>query len=214
MRFINKNNGKSLYSKARSLVMIREVLYLHKELCEPLRITYSLDEEAYLDFNVYHIKNSKTAKKSMTIQRFLGPVLFLIVPFIFADLINVSLVGLFITFFAISIFWVMVYPAYYLRLVRNGVRKMIKEGKNDGAFGERTLFFNEEGIHETGPAGESKVYWRGIEGMGEDETNFYLYVSAVSAFIIPKRNLEDSQGIKRFLEEKIVLEQTKAAAPL
>lgn len=168
-----------------------------------MEISYTIDEAAFSDFNLYHVKNSKSAQKSLNLQRFLGPVLFLLIPIIFSDLLELPFIGIFIPFLLISILWLIFYPAYFYRFVNKAAQKMIKEGKNEGIFGEHTMQFTEEGLLETSRAGESKVYWGNIEQLGEDANNFYLYNSAISAFIIPKKDLSDISEVRTYLGRKI-----------
>jgi hypothetical protein len=80
---------------------------------------------------------------------------------------------------------------------------MIKEGKNDGLLGEHHMTLSEEGIIEFTVHGETKVRWAGIKYLKEDNLYFYLYNSAVSAFILPKKELNNVDELRNYLEKKI-----------
>ncbi|MFC0476366.1 YcxB family protein [Robertmurraya beringensis] len=47
---------------------------------------------------------------------------------------------------------------------------------------------SEEGIVDESVNGQTKVNWAGVVDVKEDEHNLYIYNSAVSAYILPKRN--------------------------
>ena len=168
-----------------------------------MEIKYHLTEEDYINFNMFHIKNSKTAMRSLTIQRFIGPIIFIISSYVFSKIGDVSFLGLFITFLILSILWVLFYPKYFYNHVIRHVKKMIKEGKNDGLLGEHHMVMTEDGIVDSTANGETKVNWSGIQQAKENDDYFYLYNSSVSAYILPKRELHNLDEISSFLKSKI-----------
>ncbi|MBP1913882.1 hypothetical protein [Lederbergia galactosidilytica] len=44
-----------------------------------MEINYGLTEEDYLNFNLFHAKNSNTVKRALNIQRFLFPLLLIVI---------------------------------------------------------------------------------------------------------------------------------------
>ena len=142
-------------------------------------------------------------KKSMTLQRLLGPFIYLVLAFLASSLLELPLLGLFITALIVSILWFFFYPAYFYRLVKKNATKMIREGKNESVLGEHTMIFTEDGLREISPKGEMTVSWSGIEDYGEDDSNFYLYNSGMSALILPKPKSGNSEAIRTFLTSKI-----------
>lgn len=168
-----------------------------------MQINYSLTEEDYLNFNMFHIKNSKTAINAMKKQRFLPPILFLILSFVFSAAGDVSFLGMFITFFLISILWVIFYPKYFYSYVIRNTKKMVKEGKNGDLLGNHTMMMTKEGIVDSTSIGETKVNWSGMMNFKEDNDYFYLYNSSISAYIIPKRELKDIEKIRNYLKSKV-----------
>ena len=168
-----------------------------------MEIRYSLTEEDYLNFNMFHVKNSKTVKRALNMQRFLTPILFIVASFILSKVGNISFLGLFITFLVVGILWIIFYPRYFYSYVIRNTKKMIKEGKNDGLLGEHHMILSEEGIVDSTSNGETKVTWVGIQTLSEDKFNIYLYNSSVSAYILPKKELDDLEEIKTYLKSKL-----------
>jgi hypothetical protein len=80
---------------------------------------------------------------------------------------------------------------------------MLREGTNDGLLGEHHLIMTEEGIEDSTSNSNSKVRWSGFINLEEDSYNFYLYNSSVSAYIIPKREISDVEGMKDYLNSHI-----------
>lgn len=168
-----------------------------------LEINYNLTEEDYLNFNLFHAKNSKTVTKSLVLQRFLSPIVFLIAAFVFSRITDGSLVGALIIFSGMGILWIIYYPKYFYSLIARQSKKMLKEGKNDGLLGERYMILSDEGIVDSSVNGETKVKWAGIKKLEEDSDYFYFYNSSVSAYILPKRMIKNVEETRNYLNLKL-----------
>jgi hypothetical protein len=168
-----------------------------------MEINYNLTEEDYLNFNMFHVKNSKAVKRTLNMQRFLTPIIFIVLSYVLSKVGNMSFFELFIAFLIVSILWIIFYPRYFYSYVIRNTKKMIKEGKNDGLLGKHHMILSEEGIIDSTSNGETKVTWSGIQTVSEDKHNIYLYNSSVSAYILPKRELDDVEGIKTYLKSKV-----------
>jgi YcxB-like protein len=168
-----------------------------------MEINYNLTEEDYLNFNMFHVKNSKVVKRTLNMQRFLTPIIFIVASFVLSKVGSMSFLGVFITFLVVSILWIIFYPRYFYSYVIRNTKKMIKEGKNDGLLGEHRMVLSEDGIIDSTSNSETKVTWLGIKTLSEDRQNIYLYNSSVSAYILPKRELDDVGEIKTYLKSKV-----------
>lgn len=168
-----------------------------------MELKYDVTQEAYIDFNMYHIKNSKTAHQSLQLQRFIGPVIFLLFPVVFSAIVKEPLLGLFILFFIMSIVWIVFYPRYFYGHVNRMAMKMLKEGKNDGLLGPHEMVFTDKGLLEISSKGETFSSWHAIEKFGEDERNLYLYNSGMSAFIIPKTAHQHPEEVRCYITQRI-----------
>ncbi|PAE37875.1 YcxB family protein [Bacillus sp. 7884-1] len=166
-------------------------------------INYHLTEEDYLKFNMFHINNSESANKSLKTQRFATPFVYIIFAYIFANLADIPFLYALIPFLIVGILWVIFYPKYFQTRILSQTKKMIREGKNEGLLGEHTMTLSEDGIVDSNPNGETKVNWTGIIKLKEDDSNIYLYNSSVSAYIIPKRELKDLEGLKNYMTSKL-----------
>lgn len=168
-----------------------------------MEIRYNLTEEDYLNFNMYHVRNSKVVTKALNMQRFLTPIIFIIAALVLSTFESLSFLGALIPFLIISILWVIFYPKYFYSYVIRNTKKMIREGKNENLLGDHHMILSEEGIIDTTSNRETKVTWSGIQMLSEDSHSFYLYTSSVSAYIVPKRELENVDGIKTYFKSKV-----------
>lgn len=169
-----------------------------------MEVTYHLTEEDYLQFNRFHIRNSKTFKRALVIQRVTGPIIFLLMAFIFSSIGNLSFATLLVPFIILSVLWIVFYPKYFYASVIRNTKKVIKEGKTGGdLLGKHQMILNETGIIDLTENGETKVVWSGILELKEDEYNIYVYNSSVSAYILPKRDLNNVAEVWDYLRANI-----------
>lgn len=175
-----------------------------------MEIRYNLDEEDYLAFNSFHVRSSKMIIKALRVQQFLGPVIFFLVPVVFAGLGDESFPALMFIFLLASVLWVWLYPKFFWRSVMSRTKKALKEGKNEGVYGPHSMWLTEEGVREVNTKGESSVIWSGIEQLKEDKANFYLYTSAFGAYILPKNQLADEAAVRQSISVHMNKEQKTA----
>ena len=172
-----------------------------------MNIHYELTEEDYINFNLYHIKHSKMGKRSLLLQRIVSPLMFIIVAYLYAMIGNLPFLPLFITFGIVSIIWIIYYPKYFYGLIARNAKKMIKEGKNDDLLGNHQLILTEEGLVDTTANKETKVTWSGITIIQEDDGYIFLYNSSVSAYILPKRELDHVDEVRQYIQSKGIVSE-------
>jgi small-conductance mechanosensitive channel len=168
-----------------------------------MEINFNLTEEDYIHFNLYHIKNSKSAIRSLNVQRFLTPVFFILLSYILSLAGDTPFIELFIAFFITSILWILFYPKYFYSSITRRIKKMFREGKNGDLLGKHVLSMTDEGLVESRSNGQTKLNWSGIISLKEDKQYFYLYNSSVSALILPKRELANEEEVRNFLNSKV-----------
>ncbi|MBB4824808.1 hypothetical protein HNO89_002034 [Sporosarcina luteola] len=165
-----------------------------------MEIQYELTEEDVVVFNVHHVKNSNVGRNSLRWQRVVSPLLFLLFAYFLSVSTDLEAGTLFVVFGVTAILWVLFYPKYFYWHVTRQVRKALKEGKNEGLVGSHVLKMNKQGLTDTTSNGESKMTWQAVKQFKEDTGHFYLYNSAVSAFIIPKRDV-DAEAFRKFVNK-------------
>jgi hypothetical protein len=166
-------------------------------------LRYQLTEEDYINFNLFHMKNSETIMKSVRNQRIFTPVFYLLFSVVFSFLLDIPFLVSFTPFFILSVLWVLFYPKYLFGRAIRHTKKLIKEGRNESILGEHHMVLNDEGIVDKTSKGETKVTWTGINELKENDQYIYLYNSALSGYILPKREFENVEEIRQYLSKKI-----------
>ncbi|KMT21879.1 YcxB family protein [Clostridium cylindrosporum] len=167
-----------------------------------MNIKFELTKQDYIDFNIFHLSYSDSIRKSLFIQRYIVSLIFLVVPFVFADFSTIPLWYWLIGFVAIYIGWVSFYPRYIKGVVSKRTSKMIDEGNNVGIIGHGSLTLNDNGIEGKGEHSESKTNWSAVENVAETKNHIFIYISGVSAYIVPVRGF-NSVGEKNEFIDKI-----------
>ena len=166
-----------------------------------MEITFKLTEEDYIIYNISHAGRSPSMKKSIFIQRIMGPAIFVFMPFIVMRFTDIPLWYWLLVFGGASIIWFAYYPKYASWEITRRVNKMLEEVDNENLFNQRTLVLTDEGITETSSIGESHIRWDKINHLEETEDYLYIYVSSVSAHIVPKRVFENLSEQEKFISK-------------
>lgn len=103
---------------------------------------------------------------------------------------------------AFVLYWMITYPKKHKRLVKKQIGKMLEEGDNSSLFGQKTILFNEDTIEIIGENTSEKFAKSSIKNIKEYEDMILLYVSGISAQIIPTRYLNEES--KKFLLNEII----------
>jgi len=165
-----------------------------------LRIDYELTTDDLLDFNMYHANHSETVKKALTLQRLMGPVLFMII-LVFLTILKVEpLLTFYLPFFIImSILWVIFYPKYFRKHIQRYSKKMLTEGKSKGITGKHTLTLTDNELIESNESRETKTKWASVQDIVRSDTLMIIYTSAMGGYIIPLRSFESKEKEEEFL---------------
>lgn len=162
-----------------------------------MNLEYQITKQDYIDFNIYHMTHSVTMKRSLFIQRFTFPIMFLAFPIFLIKITDIPLWYWSSVCIISSILWIVFYPKFLKRSVEKRISKILEEGKTTGIIGNHSFSFTEEGIVDKTEFSETK--YNLIEKVVESETHIFIYVSAVMAYIIPTRVFHSVDEKSEFL---------------
>jgi hypothetical protein len=100
---------------------------------------YELNKQDYIDFNLSHIYSSPSLRRSVMIQRFIAPIIFLIFPLFLADVSDISLREWYVVYGILFVLWVIFHPKYIKRRVIKRTTKLIEEGNAEELFGKHVF---------------------------------------------------------------------------
>jgi hypothetical protein len=165
-----------------------------------LKIQYDLTEEDFVTFSLFHYKHSPTAKRSWLLLRVMVPVIWILIGFFENSRpqrhAGISPLPFFIS---LSVLYILLIPAYSRYRTRRVILRLLSEGKNKGLAGMHTLTIGPEDIAAVSDNVDARLNWGGVEKLESDKEHFYIYLSAVSALIIPKRAFADENEFQKFI---------------
>ncbi len=75
---------------------------------------------------------------------------------------------------------------------------MIREGRNRILFGKQRVTLSPDGITKSGELDETRIAWPAVERVIKDREHVFIYTSALTAFIVPRRAFADLVGFDEF----------------
>ena len=181
-----------------------------------MTLRYTLTEEDYILFNLYHSIRTPALRRQMRAPQLLFPVvlgLYLLVfgrsgpPIFYLALFAVA-----------SVLWVLLLPRLYRRSIRQTVRAQWSGGAANEFTGPQTLALLEDRIRKESDGRLSETAYRHVTRIVQTPQALYIYVGALSAYIVPVTAVERPEyvaALTRLLTERTGLEvQTDSRALL
>lgn len=165
-------------------------------------ININVEEKDYKHFCEFHIGNSfdiQTLLLSFVKINFIILIAFFIVPQFFSiDDWFSEISDLYPYFFATFI--ELLYLFIFQKKVKSkALKKHLINGKEDRLIGKLSLLFNNEKIIEKSVSGEIVISLPSIVKILFDEKYYFIYLSSVTAYIVPK-NEKYNQHIEELIE--------------
>lgn len=163
-------------------------------------IKFKVSEKDLVAFNLFHAKNSKTFRNRIRwAQIFIALIIIIVVTI---EIITQRYLGVFFTVI-IGTTYLLLIPRIFTFFLDRSAKKLLSEGPNEGILGEHLLSAGGEGLSITNTSGETKLNWPAITKIAKNERYFFLYVSAISAIVIPKETVTfgDLSGFISVVEE-------------
>jgi hypothetical protein len=83
-------------------------------------------------------------------------------------------------------------------LIRRNLHRAYSEGKNLSVFGPRRITITPEFLMYAAPLSQSAHRWAGVEKIGGDKDGIYIFISSLSAYVLPRRAFNSDQHYQEF----------------
>lgn len=168
-------------------------------------IQYENSIQDYINFNLFHYKNSKSSRRIKYFLQFILPIYLLVFYLLpnLADRLIFSYFFMWAVFSSVYITFIHYLLSSYLRL---RVKILYAEGKKTQNIGTHKMTLDDEGITDESPNELTKINWEGISKISKDAHNIYIYTSAMNAFVIPLKYFNDTDReneIVNYLKSKV-----------
>lgn len=161
-----------------------------------MTIEYEVTEQNYLDFNHDHYKNIKSLRAYQTFLRLSIPALMFSQLFLYP----VNTLKILMLSVGISLLWIVFEPRFFKILTERSARRMLKSGKANDFIGEQKLTLAENCIESYGNGVSSNVDYANVEQVCTGHGQYYVYIDAIKALIIPPSAFKDNSEKNAFFE--------------
>lgn len=162
-----------------------------------MRIEYFIELDDLMQFNRFHMKNSKVMRRVYLCLYF--------IPIIIAFLDDMSkpyyhwstrVIG-FLLFSALWLANCFFWKWFFSSIV---MKRILKEGRNRSVLGRHEIVLEESKLIERTSLNEMHNDWSGIERVLENDRYIFIYVSGSQAHPIPKRAFATQDEARTFFE--------------
>lgn len=167
-----------------------------------MKISFELTIDDWMAFQKHYLSTSKQFKKTKILLVMILPIILLIFLFFeyFKGEFNYYTTTVYII---ISLFWVFFYLKRFDELSLKKTKKMIEEGNNSALLGTHNIEFSDGYFSVKEPGSEYKTNWSAINKIEENEKYIFIYITSVSACIIPKFKIGNKkEKIAEFIKKK------------
>ncbi|MFH1418413.1 MAG: YcxB family protein [Planctomycetota bacterium] len=162
----------------------------------------NITREDILAFNVYHCEHSPSIRRRRLLAgaafTFLFVVLLLLITFD-SDEPGQMALEIWPFWLGLPIFWVLLLFWSPGREVRRAVDKMLNEGRNICLLGPHIVTLTSEAFAESSEFSQSQTRWQAVDRIVVTDEHAFLYLSSMSAIIIPKRDFSAEGAFQAFV---------------
>lgn len=170
-------------------------------------VQFELTVDDFVDFNHFHHKNSPELSRRLLMPR-IGIPLFMILALLLTPLLTqrkdrgyldeLTQMRLFFVVPPALFFYI---PFAWKRRQASLIRRMLKEGSTRSMLGKCSVTLSNESISIQRPSSLSSYDWEAIDRICVNSESCYLYVTSVSAIIVPRRTFSSNESFNEFLRE-------------
>jgi YcxB-like protein len=164
-----------------------------------MELEYNLDNQDIVNFNIFHFTNSPLIRKQTILVRFGISTLYILIGALFSY-IEKSYFFI-IVFLILSVTWFLFYKKYLLNKTRKNVSKMLQEDKNKGMIGKQKIIIESNKIFEITDYSIIEHNNKFLNKIVNDEKYYFLYLTSISAQVIPKTAFKDENQEKEFVKK-------------
>lgn len=159
--------------------------------------TYAIDENDYYEFNKHQTYCSPANRKRLMISRFAWPVIFISCGLLLGTSLEYPVIA-YVVYGAAAVAWLVFFKRMTDRRIKKNLVRLKKIGKLPYP-PDVTIAFFDDYVHEQTSMSETKFDYSLIERVDTTADTVYIYLSALSASILPNRVFKDSAERDAFL---------------
>lgn len=155
-----------------------------------MTITYSLDEKDYLTHQLYIASVSDRIKKKRWNNRFLVPVLYVVLGLLLSTLNSTGTFSM-LVFLFVAVVWFLFYPQWESKYYFKHYETFVKENNADLIGETITLELNDDFIFAKSEGNETRISTKKILEVIDIPSNIFIRFPGAHSIIIPKARMSN-----------------------
>lgn len=154
-----------------------------------MRIKYGLTIDDLVAWSQFQARGSKTIRRLQLRAIVLIGIILLV-----ASALVSHVAGTWVPFaFGSTVFvlFTAIYPRLYQSALTRNTTQLYGESRNRGLLGPHTMELQDDGVLDRTEYGERKTYWKGIERIEVTERYVFIYLSSISAQVVPRFSITE-----------------------
>ena len=177
-----------------------------------MKLPYTVTEQAYLDFNIYHSGNSDSMRKLARRMRLSLPIIMSLLGFGFCSFMTWRFGIRALSFaylagcLAIAALWYALYPLRWRKSLEKRFKAYFAEGNGKEFTGDFTLELLDDRLRTEGADAATESSYGRIGKVLENKGCLYIYTGSMTAVILPLNAFGSDEAYREFrsrLEEKV-----------
>lgn len=162
---------------------------------------YALNDEDYLDYNLYFYYNTKFGKRVTRMGYLLFPLITVAVTVVYwiADKNVNTLITNVIMFSIFNILYFSFFKKFFKRGLKRNLKKQKKYGKLPYSQNGVIRFYDDK-IVDTSERSETSSLYSTVENIGITDNMIYIFIDTQVAYMIPVNSFENEKQKLEFLE--------------
>ncbi|MBI4965562.1 MAG: YcxB family protein [Desulfomonile tiedjei] len=162
-----------------------------------MTLQYEITLDDLVAFNLYHFDHSRAVLRNRWLSRYVVPVM---LGLLIAVIDFPPPLILILSWILFTGLWIATWPWIERRITRKHVTRFLLEGQNKAMVGKHALKLLPNSIVETTEYGETTVGWAAVEKIIRADDVIYVYGSAVTAFVVPRRAFQTEEAFDEFFQ--------------
>lgn len=160
-----------------------------------MTVSFLQTKEDVMAFYRYFMITNKTLGRSITMARFLAPVVFIGMWLLLTDFQYFGTVDIIAgaPFFIVSVLWIIFMPRWVIKRSLKRVATQMDDPLNANLYDQRAITFDKDGFVVKETQTESRSNWTVVKNAVEDNGHYFLVVAVGQAVIVPKHAFEEGQ---------------------
>ncbi len=165
---------------------------------DAMEVNVKIDVNDVIAADEHLIRNLPALRRRVQFCRFSIPFALAMFGIVMSKTRGLRLEGNFLIGFAVILLFFA--PALMRWGRHRQIRSMFRYGSNRALFGEQKIIINKTEIARYNQYGHSAYYWPAVERIEVGSKHAFIFVSAVQAIVIPKRDFSSEHEFDLFVE--------------